>query len=167
MKKNEKSIQYSEFLVPVIMLIVTAIFLYQSLDISRPKDNLRLVWVVVSILVLSIGAVIISIFKGRKEESTNKEAKRDWGLRKQQATLFTLVAIYVFLLDKIGFIMSSTLFLPLLFLSSGVRRHKTVLVIALLLPILTYVVFRRFFNILLPEGFIEDYLVNNVLYRKY
>jgi len=31
----------------------------------------------------------------------------------------------------------------------------------------TYIVFRRFFNILLPEGFIEEYLVNNVLYRKW
>jgi cobalamin synthase len=169
MKKNGKSIQYNEFIVPAIMLAVMAVFLYQSVGISRPQDNLRLVWIVVGVLTLSIAAVVFQILKGRErtEEKKGEEEKRDRTLPKRQAALFVLVAVYVFLLDKIGFIVSSTLLLPFMFLSSGVRQYKTILAISLLLPVVTYIVFRRFFNILLPEGFIEEYLVNNVLYRKW
>lgn len=169
MKKTGKSIQYSEFIVPIIMLAVMAVFLYQSIGISRPQDNLRLVWIVVGILTLSIAAVLLSTFKGRETTKTEKkkEGQPDSTLHKRQAALLVLVVVYVFLMEKIGFIVSSTLLLPLMFLSSGVRQRRTVLLISLILPIATYVVFRRFFNILLPEGFIEEYLVNNVLYRKW
>ena len=169
MKKTGKSIQYSEFIVPIIMLAVMAVFLYQSIGISRPQDNLRLVWIVVGILTLSIAAVLLSTFKGREttKPEKKKEGQPDSTLHKRQAALLVLVVVYVFLMEKIGFIVTSTLLLPLMFLSSGVRQHRTVLLISLILPIVTYVVFRRFFNILLPEGFIEEYLVNNVLYRKW
>ncbi len=70
-------------------------------------------------------------------------------------------------MDKVGFIVSGTIMLPLMFLASGVKKFRLVFFVSLCLPLVTYIVFRRFFNILLPEGFIENFLVNNVLYRKW
>ena len=77
------------------------------------------------------------------------------------------MAAYIFLMNILGFIVSSTVMLPLMFLASGVKKYRLIFAISLLLPVVTYILFRRFFNILLPEGMIETYLVDNVLYRKW
>lgn len=170
MENGKKRIDFGEFIVPGIMIATMAVFLYQSIGIDRPEDNLRLVWIVVGVLSLSVAAVLFSILKGGKKEDGTEKKKppfRDIPLLKRQAVLYALVAVFVFLMNKIGFIVSGTVMLPLMFLASGVKKYRLIFAISLCLPLITYIVFRRFFNILLPEGFIENFLVDNVLYRKW
>ena len=164
MNKAKKKIPSGEFLVPAIMAITVAIFLYQSIDIPRPEDNLRLVWVVIGILCLSLIVIVASLFRGGGVTDKESSKPRDYALFKRQGTLYGLVVLYLVIMNHLGFILTSVVMLPLMFLASGVKKYKEITLISLFVPFLTYVVFRRFFNILLPEGFIEEYLVNNVLY---
>ncbi len=166
---DKKGISYGELIVPAIMITTIIVFLYQSVGIAHPRENLRLVWVVVCVLSISIVKILISIFKEKEteEERGKKSLLSDMSLLKRQAMLYVLVVIYVFLINQWGFIISSTILLPLMFLASGVRKYGTIFMISLFLPIITYIIFRKFFNILLPESFIEDFLVNNLLYRKW
>jgi hypothetical protein len=170
MEKGKRGFDPGELIVPAIMIAVMAVFLYQSIGIDRPEDNLRLVWIVVGVLSFSVIVILFSLFRGGGEQKGQTEKKapfRDFPLLRRQAVLYALVAVFVFLMDKVGFIVSGTVMLPLMFLASGVKKFRLVLIISLCLPLVTYIVFRRFFNILLPEGFIENFLVNNVLYRKW
>ena len=170
MEKEKRGFDPGELIVPGIMIATMAVFLYQSVGIDRPEDNLRLVWIVVGVLSLSVAVILFSLFRGAGEQNgeTKKKAPfRDIPLLRRQAVLYVLVAVFVFLMDKVGFIVSGTIMLPLMFLASGVKKFRLVLFVSLCLPLVTYIVFRRFFNILLPEGFIENFLVNNVLYRKW
>lgn len=167
MEKEKKRIDLRELIVPGIIIATMAVFLYQSIGIDRPEDNLRLVWIVVGVLALSLAFILFSIFRGEETDGKKKALFRDTSLLKRQAVLYGLVVAYIFLMDRLGFIVSSTVMLPLMFLASGVRKFRLILAISLLLPVVTYVLFRRFFNILLPEGMIETYLVDNVLYRKW
>ncbi len=170
MEKGKRGFDPGELIVPGIMIATMAVFLYQSVGIDRPEDNLRLVWIVVGVLSLSVAVILFSLFRGAGEQNreTKKKAPfRDIPLLRRQAVLYVLVAVFVFLMDKVGFIVSGTIMLPLMFLASGVKKFRLVFFVSLCLPLVTYIVFRRFFNILLPEGFIENFLVNNVLYRKW
>ncbi len=170
MEKERKGIDLGELIVPGIMIATMAVFLYQSIGIDRPEDNLRLVWIVVGVLSLSVAVILLSLFRGagaQAGETKKKPPFRDIPLLRRQAVLYVLVAVFVFLMDKVGFIVSGTIMLPLMFLASGVKKYRLILTVSLCLPLVTYIVFRRFFNILLPEGFIENFLVNNVLYRKW
>ena len=53
MEKEKKRIDLGELIVPGIIIATMAVFLYQSIGIDRPEDNLRLVWIVVGVLALS------------------------------------------------------------------------------------------------------------------
>lgn len=167
MEKKKPGLDYGEFIVPAVMVATMAVFLYQSIDIEQPKENLRLVWIVLGVLSLAIALIVRSIFKDRQKENKKAALFKDLPTLKRQATLFALVVVYVAVLNHAGFIITSTLMFPLMFLASGVKKYRLILMVSLFLPFFTYVVFRRFFNILLPEGFLEDYLVNYVLYRKW
>lgn len=167
MEKEKKQIDLGELIVPGIIIATMAVFLYQSIGIDRPEDNLRLVWIVVGVLALSLAVILFSIFRGEETDGKKKTPFRDTSLLKRQGLLYGLVAAYIFLMNILGFIVSSTVMLPLMFLASGVKKYRLIFAISLLLPVVTYILFRRFFNILLPEGMIETCLVDNVLYRKW
>ena len=167
MEKEKKRIDLGELIVPGIIIATMAVFLYQSIGIDRPEDNLRLVWIVVGVLALSLAVILFSIFRGEETDGKKKTPFRDTALLKRQGLLYGLVAAYIFLMNILGFIVSSTVMLPLMFLASGVKKYRLIFAISLLLPVVTYILFRRFFNILLPEGMIETCLGDNVLYRKW
>jgi hypothetical protein len=73
------------------------------------------------------------------------------------ALLFVAVAGYVFLLNQIGYILATLIFLvaSMVLLKA---RVKTILIFAPIITIFIYVLFSIFLNLSLPRGFIETWI---------
>ena len=164
-EKNKKVINYRELIVPAIMLAAILIYLVQIIGIRNPLQNLLFAGPVIIILFIILAVIVFGVL--RKEEGTREgEGEERISVKKLKMQLFIILGIvlYLFLMDRMGFILSSALFVFLGFLILGLRRWYLLLVLSIILPVVIFVVFRGIFYVLLPESFIEVFILNNFLY---
>lgn len=131
----------------ILLLILSAFFINESLKL-RGQEALSLSpalfpLIITSFLfVLSI-ILIIRSFNEADEEKKNSNIK----------PLFLIIAVsflYLFLLPKVHFIVSSVLYLLSFLIILGERRWKIIVPISIITPILVYFIFGNLLNVLLP-----------------
>jgi putative tricarboxylic transport membrane protein len=143
----------------IILLLFCAFFYYQS-TLIEVKDLTglqatffpRLLLGLISILVIMM--IIQSYIK--KEKTSNKDttqSKKGWVVW----TIFTLFSIYVLFLKIIGFIISSFLFMAVIYFillpeKKPVKSYVIALSSLLAITILLTLVFQNFLNVFLPSG---------------
>ena len=98
---------------------------------------------------LSLCSLIISLLKKTKDEETSKEARRHTGYKKIGFVL-VLLFLYAFLLEKLGFLIVTWVFLFLLFRGMG-NRWITTFIASTFTVLATYFVF-TFFGVRFPPG---------------
>lgn len=131
----------------IILLILSIIFTGESLKL-RGEEALALspalfpLIISISILILSI----ILIFKSFRERELLK--KRD--NIKPLLLIIGVSFLYLFLLPRLHFIVSSTLYLLSFLFILGERRWKLILPISLITPLLIYFIFGNLLDVLLP-----------------
>lgn len=101
-------------------------------------------------------ASVINLWNGLREDNDGQFA--EWGQLRQVFSVAFPTAIYVGVMPYIGLYVSSMIFIGWFMRWLGKYRWTTVLAIAIGMPIVTYVVFERWFLVPLPKGPVEAWL---------
>jgi putative tricarboxylic transport membrane protein len=108
------------------------------------------------IVLLSLTLVIRDILARRKEQHKEKIEGEDW-LKKYKPTLltFAVFGFYVLLLPKLGYLISTILFVTSLQWLLGrplLRRAPGSVLVGVGTAAVTYLVFEKYLHVLLPRG---------------
>jgi putative tricarboxylic transport membrane protein len=82
----------------------------------------------------------------------------DWGQLRQVLAVVIPTTVYVFAVPFLGMYLSSGLLIGVFMKWLGGYRWITVLLVALGVPVVTYIMFERWFLVPLPKGPLEDWL---------
>jgi putative tricarboxylic transport membrane protein len=106
--------------------------------------------------VLSLLVLLQTIYRKEEEEELAKTPS-DWG--SWEKVIYTLAALllYVFLLEKLGFLLCTLLLVAFLLLVVERQRSLVVMVTAFFATIFSYILFQVWLNIQLPSGVLGIY----------
>ncbi|MCC2249998.1 tripartite tricarboxylate transporter TctB family protein [Virgibacillus sp. AGTR] len=96
----------------------------------------------------------ICLFFAKDSETEEQRSRRNIPL-KDIGTLiavFLFILLYITLLEFLGFIITTTLFIYFCSWFLGYKKHLTNGVVALIFPIFMYITFTKFLQISLPQG---------------
>lgn len=91
-------------------------------------------------------------------EGDTRQIFADWGQLKQVAAVAIPSAIYVFLISFIGIYVSSTLLIIYFMMWLSKYGWRRTALVSILVPLITFVVFERWFLVTLPKGPLEYWL---------
>lgn len=100
------------------------------------------------VLMILLGAVI-GVQAYRKEDSSKEEKDMDY--KRVFASILTLI-IYLLVLEKLGFIISTTLMVFLIPTMLGYKNVKVKLLTGIILSLTIYLVFGKLLSVHLPKG---------------
>jgi len=106
------------------------------------------------IVLISCAVNIIGVLR----EFTGREVFATWGQLRQVLSVVIPTTIYVFAVPVIGMYVSSGLLIAVFMKWIGRYSWLMVLAIAIGVPILTFILFERWFLVPLPKGPLEDWL---------
>ena len=106
------------------------------------------------IVLISCAVNIIGVLR----EFTGREVFATWGQLRQVLSVVIPTTIYVFAVPVIGMYVSSGLLIAVFMKWIGRYSWPMVLAIAVGVPILTFILFERWFLVPLPKGPLEDWL---------
>lgn len=110
------------------------------------------------IFFLSALWIVITLVKKWGIETTKKFFSKPDSYKRVILTIVTF-AVYTFLLDKAGFMVSTFIFLIFLFRAIEPQSWRLVIVVALFVTILSVLVFQVWLAVPLPEGFFSIYSI--------
>jgi len=113
------------------------------------------------ILLSSVGYFFQSIFqKDIKQTNSQKSKASEKGYKSVWKAIFIIIfiGIWISLLDFMGFLLSTIIFLIGSILVCGSRNYIKIIIISILFPIFMYFIFRGVLKTTLPEGFLENIL---------
>ncbi|MEN1969578.1 tripartite tricarboxylate transporter TctB family protein [Lentibacillus sp. N15] len=141
--------------VSIVLILIAIVYLVLSFRLPAyayvPVDS-DIVPIGLGVILLFLSGMLYFIKDQEKEEASDHITKRDL-----PAVLgvicFTIV--YIALLEVIGFLIMTVLFLFLCSLFLGYRKHWVNAIISLILPILIYLLFVEFLQVQLPTGILS------------
>ncbi|MEH2507660.1 MULTISPECIES: tripartite tricarboxylate transporter TctB family protein [unclassified Bradyrhizobium] len=98
----------------------------------------------------------INLWHGLREDNDGLFA--EWGQLRQVLSVVIPTGIYVGSMPFIGLYVSSTIFIAWFMRWLGKYNWITVLAVALGMPLVTYLIFERWFMVPLPKGPLEEWL---------
>ena len=139
--------------IAIIILVYSLVNHYTTKDLQwglSPYLFPLLVSVFMIIISISLFAEGIKDEKLKKKEPTNKEEKKEIVYWKE--VLFTILfsIVYYFAMDIIGFIVSTILFLLILFAFLGERRKWLITIISVSTTAIIYFIFGVLLHVMLP-----------------
>ncbi len=101
-------------------------------------------------------AAIFVLRSGLKREETGDSARSPWRGLKWKRVPYVLAGVlgYAFCLEFLGYLISTTFLMIVLFLVKGLRRTFLVLSGGLAITIITYILFKGLLKVRLPSGFL-------------
>lgn len=108
-----------------------------------------------------VGAAIVcasAINLWSAQRDTDRRLFAEWGQLRQVMSVVVPTAIYVGSMPFIGLYVSSMVFIAWFMRWLGGYRWLTVIAVAVGMPVLTYLVFERWFLVPLPKGPLEEWL---------
>lgn len=109
----------------------------------------------IGIIMAGLGIIVIfqsySITTHEKDEVLRKEKKNYANIFKLLAYL-VLIGLYAILLERIGFLLTSTLFLALVLKIIEKKKWRITVLVTIVAVIISYLLFRFFLGVPLPEG---------------
>lgn len=145
------------FIVSAVMLVAGVVFLVQTFRIPGegfdPQGPRFFPLVVVSVwLVLSVFYLVSHIIKTVRDG--RGEAAEKFVNMAPTALLVIALIIYAFILDSVGYLISTALFFVVAARLLGSRNLARDITIGVLMSIIVYVVFTQALGVRLPEGII-------------
>jgi putative tricarboxylic transport membrane protein len=138
------------------VLIVFGIF-YAYLTANLPERNLPntlgsdfMPWVLVGCLfLLSLLLLIRTVFGSLPEQlDFSISLKEGFGVICLTACVFA----YVKLMNLIGFVLATPIFMALLMLIAGSRKWKEIVIVSIVATFGIYLLFQKIFQVILPRG---------------
>ena len=138
----------------IFALIVIAGSIQAGIDwgIEGPRAGFFPFYVGVAILIASG----VNLFQARGEPAESRFA--DWGQLRQVLSMAVPAAVYVVIIPWIGIYFSSLLLIAFFMKRLGSYGWHLIAAIAAGVPLLTFLVFERWFLVALPKGPIETWL---------
>ncbi len=107
--------------------------------------------------VLGLFSLII-IIQSRKQDEVSVRFWLPGANKKAILIAFVIILIYILLLERMGFLVTTVLFFILISRFVSGHSWKTVLVFSFLASVTTYIVFRFILRAPLPQGIFEGFL---------
>jgi putative tricarboxylic transport membrane protein len=106
------------------------------------------------IVLISCAVNLVSVLR----EFSGRELFAEWGQLRQVFSVVVPTTIYVFAVPVLGMYVSSGLLIGVFMKWIGRYSWPMVLAISIGVPVITYVLFERWFLVPLPKGPVEDWL---------
>ena len=103
-----------------------------------------------------VAASAVNLWNALRER--NDRLFAEWGQLRQVMSVVVPTAIYVGSMPFLGLYVASIIFIGWFMRRLGKYRWLTVIAVAFGMPIVTYVIFERWFLVPLPKGPIEEWL---------
>lgn len=157
MEKERNMWLINRLSVPVLLLVFILTYYFEVRDI--PSSELILIQpVTIIMIILTFTVIFIEVKNWRKidfssespvgEENPDVHAK----LTRKLAIYITSIALYLIMLNYIGFIISSLIFVPSLLYLLGTKSMKLNIAIGFGVTVFVYLLFDVWLGINLPEG---------------
>ena len=101
---------------------------------------------VIILFVLSLILLIQSLISKKEDEETDKKAKKGSISILKILVLLSIIILYVILMIKFGYLITTPIFLFLILWISGCRHWKHLISVSLIVPFVIYYVFYNFFT---------------------
>ncbi|MGE4283154.1 MAG: tripartite tricarboxylate transporter TctB family protein [Clostridia bacterium] len=132
------------------LILFSIFFLYESTKIHKGAAEFPKI-ILLTFLILSIILVVIGITKTLNPTLEKKSDKKIlFSEIKSPLIVFLISAVYIALINIIGFFIATTLFVPIIMWYYGIRRFRQILVTTICLDLFIYVLFVRLLNVFLP-----------------
>ena len=109
-------------------------------------------WPRAVIMLMAITAVIHAVMRYRESGQTSADEDQTGGSFLGSIGLFLIPLVYVWLLSRTGFYLTTPLFLVALLLYAGERRWQVILLTTVIITFLINLVFAKLFYVALPVG---------------
>jgi hypothetical protein len=106
------------------------------------------------IVLISCAINMLNVFR----EFTGRELFAEWAQIRQVMSVVVPTTFYVFAVPTIGMYVSSCLLIAVFMKWIGRYGWIKTLIVAIAIPVITYVLFERWFLVPLPKGPLEDWL---------
>lgn len=103
-----------------------------------------------------VGSSLVNLWNGLREDEGNLFA--EWGQLRQVLSVVVPTTLYVAVMPFIGLYVASIVFIAWFMRWLGKYNWLTVALVSFGMPIITYVLFERWFLVPLPKGPIENLL---------
>jgi len=124
------------------------VFFWDSLDYPSSASRLPQILLIL-IAGLSVGMFVEALYKQKEEE---KEVKRTEINKKRVVIFLTMIILYIFLIDVLGYFLLTPIFVFLsLFYLKAVKLYNAIF-ISVGSTLFVYALFNVFLNIPLPKG---------------
>jgi len=105
------------------------------------------------IVLISCAVNLLNVLR----ESTDRRVFAEWGQIRQVLSVVIPTTVYVFAVPMLGMYVSSGLLIAVFMKWLGRYSWLMVLAVGIGMPILTYLMFERWFLVPLPKGPVEDW----------
>jgi hypothetical protein len=150
--------RHVEYGVAIGMAVFAGIVIVGSIEagvgwgVEGPRAGFFPFYVGIAILIASV----VNFIHARAVSAERSFA--DWGQLRQVLSVVVPTAVYVTIIPWIGIYVSSTLLIAFFMKRLGNYGWQLIAPIAIGVPLLTFIVFERWFLVPLPKGPIEDWL---------
>ncbi|QKY70053.1 tripartite tricarboxylate transporter TctB family protein [Lentibacillus sp. CBA3610] len=138
----------------IFILILSIVFFIESLNYPASAARLPQILIII-IALLGIGMYIEAFmkYKKEKEEISKAEKKKAEELNVKRVLLFgTLIALYIILIDVIGYFLLTPIFLFVALTYLKATKITTAILLSIVFTAFIYGLFSMFLNIPLPMG---------------
>ncbi len=144
--------------VAVAMLLFGAIVVYGSLQvgIGWGLEGPRAGFIPFYVGLIIIGGSLVNLFNAQRDASFSGMFA-EWSQLGQVAKVLVPATVYVFVMPYIGIYLASALLIALFMRWLGGYSWIKTLSLAIAMPLITFVVFERWFLVALPKGPIESW----------
>ncbi len=155
-KRNGGLCMTKDRIAGVVLLVFCLFFYYQSklIDIKDLTEITAAFFPRLVLVLIAILAVVLIIQSFLKKEKKKEEKKEKEGI---VWVIFALLALYILSLDLLGFIISSFIFITIVYLiilpeKRPIKNHVISLSSLLVITIVLSLIFQNVLNVFLPKG---------------
>ncbi len=137
---------------PLVAILFSAVYLRQVTDISA-QDALLVKPVAFILIGLAAATLILEFRKARNRPETF--VKPVFRIPLKVVFFIVSCSVYLAVLTRLGFIPSTALFIAAVSWFLGVRKMKTLIGVAVIVPLVLYLLFQVLLEVPLPAGILQ------------
>jgi putative tricarboxylic transport membrane protein len=143
----------------IFWLIISTLITIHSLKLDpgtfyNPGPGFLFFWCGVTLGTFSIIVLLLALTTKKEEASTEKVFENVNWVKIISVTLS--LTIYAIIIERLGFLISTVLFIAFLLHSIGTKKWYVVIFIAFVSTFLTYAIFELWLHTRLPKGILKD-----------
>ncbi len=146
------SLKKVDIISSIIMIPVCLYVFYESARWPVPPDMGNPTWIPRGVAVCLLAAALLLLYRALAGQSLWLPGRLAAADRNRVLSVAALTAAYVFSLERLGFIATTTLYMFGFALALGERRWLRLALFAVVVPVAIYLLFDTFLNVPLPRG---------------